>query len=112
MRIVVFGSLFSHLSKPQMYVMPPKQVQEREKKDPDNIHEVPIQAGHLDRAKVFSRECALECHPEEPRHHAEPNDHVQGMKARHHKINVKEDTDLIAELILVEDKRTRRRRIR
>lgn len=106
-RVVMFSSLFSHLSEPQMFVMPPEQIQEREKEDPDDIDEVPVQAGHLDRTKVLRIERTLEGHPEEPRHYSEADDHMESMEARHYEIDIEEYPDLVAEFIFIENERTR-----
>src|SRR5262245_26535958 len=49
-------STCSLMSSPQVAV---NQVQQREQVDPDDIHEVPVQAGDIHRCHVLGRELAL-----------------------------------------------------
>src|SRR5438477_12831577 len=39
-------------------VTPSDEIKEREKEDPDDIHEVPVEAGHLDGVRVLGGEMA------------------------------------------------------
>src|SRR5580658_522639 len=64
-------------------LVPVNQIQQREKKNPNNIDEVPVQTDEVDRRAVFRREPALERLPNQPDQQARADDHVQGMQAGH-----------------------------
>ena len=85
-----------------MHEMSPEQIKQREQEDPNNIDKVPIEAGHFDRHIVFAAVCVFATPSTEPRHQPEADDHVQGMKPGHYKIDPKEYPDLIAKLIRVD----------
>src|ERR1700682_637175 len=73
-----------------MYV-PPDQIQEREKKDPHDVHEVPVEAGHLDRRVPLRGVSPLAGLDDENGQDAEADDHVQGVEARHREVERKEE---------------------
>src|SRR6516225_397616 len=58
----------------------PDQVEQGEEEDPHDVDEVPVQARDLDRRVVAGADAPRPRHPEEPRHDAEPDDHVKGME--------------------------------
>ena len=82
-----------------MHEMSPEQIKQREQENPDNIDEVPIEAGHFDRHVIFRTVGIAESHPSEPSHQPKADDHMQGMEAGHHKIDPEKDPHLIAEFV-------------
>jgi hypothetical protein len=67
-------------------VSPSDQIQEREEKNPDNVHEMPVEAGSLHRIKMVRSEVAF---PRLDQQHAKNSHayyHVQRVYARHDEI--------------------------
>src|ERR1700739_2103936 len=69
--------------------MPVNQIEQREKIDPDNIDEVPVETANLDGSVVFRCEASLPRHGQEPREDSETDDHVQRVQTRHYEIKGK-----------------------
>src|SRR6266550_3768229 len=57
------------------------QIQEREKENPDDVDEVPVQAHHFDRTVVLRTEMPAPCTPDHPYEQPDADDHVQRMQS-------------------------------
>src|SRR5262249_60483642 len=67
------------------------QVEQRIEEDPHQVHEVPVEAGVLDRCVVGGRELlppAADCHPGQQAH---PHDDVEGVKPGGEEVDHVED---------------------
>src|SRR6266852_4205585 len=67
-------------------VAPADQVQQWKEKNPDNIDEMPVQAHNLDRREIVRREAVFPRAPDQPNQETHADNHMQGMKSRHRKI--------------------------
>ena len=73
------------------YLMPVHQVQQREQEDPDDVHEVPVQAGDLDRrVPARARTCRAPPSSSITAMSPEPDDHVQRVQAGHREVEREE----------------------
>src|SRR4029453_6921145 len=77
--------------------VPLDQIEQREKEDPDDVDEVPVQAEDLDRRVPFLRELAAYGHPQNHRQDANPDHHVERVHARQREVDEHEDPDLIGD---------------
>src|SRR5690242_18002138 len=70
--------------------VPPREVDEREEEDPNDVHEVPVEADQPDgRSRAVD---ASGADPErEPNHHADADEQVQRVKARRAEVEHEED---------------------
>src|SRR6187399_861927 len=59
------------------------QVQEREQEDPDDVHEVPIEAGQLDGGMIVGAVAAAVGQPGQRQQYGYADDHVERVQARH-----------------------------
>src|ERR1041385_6110803 len=66
------------------------QVEQREKENPDDVHEMPVEARDLDRRMVFRRKPPAPGKIEDHRRQTEADDHMQCVEARHGKVDPKE----------------------
>src|SRR5687767_3728301 len=62
------------------------QVKQREQEDPDNVDEVPVEAGDFDRRVVLGVEMPPPRHGGDDQHDPDANDHVHGVQPRHHEV--------------------------
>src|SRR5579872_4185703 len=62
------------------------QIQQREKIDPDNIHEVPVQAPDFDGSVVLRAVAPLPRMVRQENEDADADDHMQGVQAGHGEI--------------------------
>src|SRR5262249_50655613 len=67
------------------------QVEEGKEEDPDDVDEVPVEPGDLDRRVVGGADATRPRHPKEPGHDAEPDDHVEGMEPGQREVEREED---------------------
>src|SRR5580700_2356647 len=67
-------------------LMPVNQIQQREKINPDNIDEVPIETDVLDGRVVLRRKTARDGLFDQPNKQARAGHHVQSVQARHAKV--------------------------
>src|SRR6266478_8739658 len=72
-------------------LVPINQIQQREKINPHNIDEVPVETDVFDRRVLLRRETALERFLDQPNEQARANDHVHGVEAGHREIERKEE---------------------
>src|SRR2546430_17657345 len=75
--------------------VPSQQIQQREKKDPDDVHKVPIQSGNLDRRVILGTKAPSYSHNQNHGHDSKSDDHVQRVHAGHRKINPIEQLDIL-----------------
>jgi len=71
------------------------QIQQWEKKDPDNIDEMPIEAKDLDVRMILGCESAFARVIHQPDQQTKPYDHVQRMHSRHRKVQTKEQLSVL-----------------
>ena len=71
-----------------------QKVEQREEENPDDVHEMPIEPGHLHRARVFGRKVPARRQNDQHRQHAGAHHHVQRVDARHHEIEEHEELDM------------------
>src|SRR5215469_8981239 len=71
-------------------LVPVDQIEQREKKNPHNVDEVPVQADQLDWSVVPRRETAAQRLLNEPQKQAGADDHVQRVKAGHGEVQGEE----------------------
>ena len=76
-------------------IAPADQIQQRKKKYPDDIDEVPVQPAHFKRRVIFGIETPAICHHRQRRQYAQPDDHVQGMQASHKKIKAEKQLNAL-----------------
>ena len=69
----------------------PDQIEHRIQENPDNVHEVPIQGGVLDRIVVLGRVSSFPGETSDDPEHRHSNQHMQRMKAREEEIQNKEE---------------------
>src|SRR3989449_3375706 len=67
------------------------QVEHGEEEDPHDVDEVPVEPGHLDRVVVLGRVVATPGEREDHAHHADADDEVQCMHARHREVEEEEE---------------------
>src|SRR5712672_1515232 len=82
------------------------EIEQREKEDPDDVDEVPIEADAFDIVVVVRAEPPLVTLSDEPDEQPHADDHVHGVKARHAEIEQEEQLGVSL------DVRWRRRRER
>ena len=70
------------------------QVEKREKKDPNDIDKVPVQAHDFDRTVVIGRVSVRSCLHDEVNQEAGSDNHVQCVHARHRKVKTEHQLDL------------------
>src|SRR5947209_1616560 len=66
--------------------MSAQQIEQREKKYPDDVDEVPVQPGHVDGRVIFRRESSALRPRGKNREQRNPDNHVQRVQARHREI--------------------------
>src|ERR1700745_169703 len=71
--------------------VPVNQVEQREKINPHNIHEVPVQSANLNRGVIFRRKAAAPSHEDQHSKDPDADNHVQSVHAGHCKIKRKEN---------------------
>src|SRR4051812_31429977 len=69
----------------------PDEIEQREQKNPHDIHEVPVQSNVLDGRIPSRRERSPLGHDDESGKHPYADYHVDGMHSRHGEIQEKED---------------------
>src|SRR2546423_9773650 len=74
------------------------QIQEREKENPDDIDEVPVQAHHFDGTVILRTEMSAPCAPDHPEQEADADDHVQRMQSGQAPVENHEELNLRREL--------------
>ena len=71
------------------------QIEQRKKKDPDNIHKMPVEAGQLNRRMIFRRKTTASGLDHQYCQDADAYDHVQGMHAGHGEVERKEELGIL-----------------
>src|ERR1700692_2365302 len=69
----------------------PDQVQQREQEDPDDVHEVPVQADALERVVPLGGVAPLPGGQQQVAEQADADDHVQGVQPGHAEVEREED---------------------
>src|SRR5207247_7053951 len=83
-------NVVSGFSRTSMCVAP-DQIEQREKKNPDDVDEVPVEAADLDRAVVFVRDRAAPRQPQHHEHDPDADHHVHRVQPGHDEIEREED---------------------
>src|SRR5262249_15374083 len=71
------------------------EIENRQQEDPDDVDEVPVETGDLDRVVVRGREAAAPCEKADHRHHADPDRQVEGVDAGHREVEPEEEADAV-----------------
>src|ERR1700723_4418688 len=71
------------------------EIQQREKEDPNDIDEVPIQSEVIDGRGMPIHVCAVICLVEQNEQNADTDDHVQGVHAGHGKVKEEEELGVL-----------------
>src|ERR1044071_959596 len=75
--------------------MSPEQVEKRKKKNPDDIHEMPVEPDNLYRRVIFDREAAVRSFDNQIGQKPEADHHVQSVEGRHGVVKGEEKRRLI-----------------
>src|SRR5581483_1674405 len=59
------------------------QIEQKEKEDPDDIDEVPVQSSDIDRGEILGRVCTSSGLPKEKRKNTHTDNHVERVQPRH-----------------------------
>jgi hypothetical protein len=90
------------MSRAAVQKMSAQKIQQREKENPNDVNKVPVKTGHFDRRIIIGGKSSEPSFPQKPRHHAQTDNHMQGVKSGHHEINPKEDANFVAEFVDVQ----------
>src|SRR5438874_1901838 len=71
------------------------QIEQWKKKDPDNIHKVPVETGQFNWRMIFRCKATARSLDNQYRQDGEAYNHVQGMHACHRKIERKEQLGIL-----------------
>jgi hypothetical protein len=82
--------------------MPSQKIEQREKKNPNDVDKVPVKTAHFDRRVIIGGERAEPRFPKKPRHQTKTDDHMKRVQPGHREINPVKNTHLIAEFIGVD----------
>src|SRR5580704_16108958 len=72
------------------------QIQQREQKNPDDVHEVPVQTAVLDGHVVIAGKAALPRIDEHDEQHSFADDHVYGMHSGHQEVEREENFGVLS----------------
>src|SRR5512139_606190 len=76
-------------------VVPPREIQEREEEDPDDVDEVPVEPESLDHVVVLGRVFPLPGRAEEKEDDGHADDHVEGVEAGHPEVEGEEEPGVL-----------------
>src|ERR1043165_4896846 len=74
-----------------MVKVPAHEVKKREKENPHHVHEVPVEAAHLDCVVVLAAVGPDEGLPSDHRQEADPDEHMEGVDSGHDEVEKKEE---------------------
>src|SRR5216683_470758 len=86
----VGSAIIELISLPRLLVRP-DQVQQREQEDPDDVHEVPVQAEAFERVVPLGGVAPLPGGEQQVAEQTDADDHVQGVQPGHAEIEREED---------------------